>query len=78
MKAYVEKIARALVSNPDKVRVDVVEDQSTITLNLSVAESDRQLFVGTDRRVASSIQTLLEVFAARTSGKPPHLQILAK
>lgn len=64
-KDLVEFVAKALVDNPDQVRVEAVEDPTTTTLKLSVAPSDLGRVIGKQGRTARAMRTLLHATAAR-------------
>ena len=58
MQALVEQMAKALVDEPEKVSVSVVEGDTTI-LELRVAPNDLGKVIGKQGRTARSIRTLL-------------------
>ena len=53
-----EFVAKALVSNPDDVKVDVSDDGRTLELN--TADDDRGRVIGRQGRVAKAMRALLE------------------
>ena len=59
MKELVEDIAKALVDNPDEVKVTEVEGEQTTVLELQVAPSDLGKVIGRQGRTARAIRTLL-------------------
>ncbi|MFP5111254.1 KH domain-containing protein [Bacillaceae bacterium C204] len=65
MKQLVETIVKPLVDFPEDVRVDVVEDDSRITYQLSVNKTDMGKVIGKQGRVAKAIRTV--VYAAGSS-----------
>ncbi len=69
------KMAQAVVSNPEQVRVEEVEGASMIVLELSVASEDMGRIIGKDGRVANSMRTLLRTSAAK-DGKRVNLEII--
>lgn len=71
----VEYIVKSLVDYPDDVKVTEVEGQSSIVLELSVAESDMGRVIGRGGRVVNSIRTILQVLAAK-QGKRVTLEIV--
>ena len=75
MKELVEYIARALVENPEQVRVNQVVGEQAIILELQVAQEDMGKIIGKEGKIANSIRTLLKVAAAR-QGKRAILEIL--
>ncbi|EEG77224.1 KH domain-containing protein [Dethiobacter alkaliphilus] len=59
MKDLVEFIAKALVDQPDEVRVEQLEDSRTITLELRVAPDDMGKVIGKQGRIAKAIRTVV-------------------
>ncbi len=59
MKELVEQIAKALVDNPDAVRVSAVEGERTTVLELRVDQADLGKVIGKQGRTARAIRTLL-------------------
>ena len=58
MQALVEQMAKALVDEPEKVSVSVVEGDTT-TLELRVAPRDLGKVIGKQGRTARSMRTIL-------------------
>ncbi|HTC78274.1 MAG TPA: KH domain-containing protein [Terriglobales bacterium] len=58
MQALVEQMAKALVDEPEKVSVSVVEGDTT-TLELRVAPGDLGKVIGKQGRTARSMRTIL-------------------
>ena len=58
MQALVEQMAKALVDEPEKVSVSVVEGDTT-TLELRVAPADLGKVIGKQGRTARSMRTIL-------------------
>jgi predicted RNA-binding protein YlqC (UPF0109 family) len=58
MQALVEQMAKALVDEPEKVSVNVVEGETT-TLELRVAPGDLGKVIGKQGRTARSMRTIL-------------------
>ena len=75
MKSFIEDIARALVDEPDQVRVDEVDRGDASTLELRVAEGDLGKVIGREGRTAKAMRTLLSVVSSR-QGKRYVLEIL--
>lgn len=59
MKALVEQMAKALVDNPDEVRVNEVEGEKTSVIELSVAKEDLGKVIGKQGRTAKAMRTIL-------------------
>ncbi len=65
MKELVDYIAKALVDNPDQVKVNEVEAEQTSVLELSVAKEDLGKVIGKQGRTARAIRTLLSATSAK-------------
>jgi predicted RNA-binding protein YlqC (UPF0109 family) len=59
MKELIEMIAKALVDEPEEVRVSEVAGEQTTVLELRVAQSDLGKVIGKQGRTARAIRTLL-------------------
>ena len=59
MKELVELIAKALVDQPDKVVVSVLEGEQTTILELKVAPEDLGKVIGKQGRTARAMRILL-------------------
>ena len=59
MKEFIERIAKALVDQPDAVKVTEVAGERTSVIELSVAEEDMGKIIGKQGRTVSAIRTLL-------------------
>jgi predicted RNA-binding protein YlqC (UPF0109 family) len=59
MKEFIERIAKALVDQPDAVKVTEVEGERTSVIELSVANEDMGKIIGKQGRTVSAIRTLL-------------------
>lgn len=59
IKELVEEIAKALVDNPEEVRVREVQGEQVTVLELRVAPNDLGKVIGKQGRTARSIRTLL-------------------
>jgi len=55
----VENIAKALVDNPEKVKINMIESGKTIIIELSVDKSDIGKIIGREGRIVTSIRTIL-------------------
>ncbi len=69
MKELVELIAKSLVDHPDDVVVTEVEDEGTITLELTVAPDDMGKVIGKQGRIAKSIRTVVKAAASKGDKK---------
>jgi predicted RNA-binding protein YlqC (UPF0109 family) len=61
----VEYLAKALVDNPDEVRVSENASGDRVVVRLDVAETDWGQVIGRQGRIATSIRQVLKVAAVR-------------
>ncbi|MCE5274835.1 MAG: KH domain-containing protein [Syntrophaceae bacterium] len=59
MRELIEYIAKALVDNPDEVKVSEVEGEVTSVIELRVAKSDLGKVIGKEGRTARAMRTLI-------------------
>jgi predicted RNA-binding protein YlqC (UPF0109 family) len=64
MRELVEFIARALVEDPDSVRVEEVDENGDLVLEVSVAGDDLGRLIGKGGRVANAIRTVAKAASA--------------
>jgi uncharacterized protein len=60
-----ETLARGLVSKPDEVIVEEVDDDDALVLELSVAEGDYGSVIGRGGRTANALRTLVKASGTR-------------
>ncbi len=65
MEQLVEFIAKALVDHPEDVRVNRVEKNGEVTIELRVNDSDMGKVIGKQGRIAKSIRTVVKAAAAK-------------
>jgi hypothetical protein len=65
LRAVVEVVARALVDQPDAVRVTQTERRGTTVLELTTAPGDMGKIIGRQGRTAAALRTLVAVTAER-------------
>jgi predicted RNA-binding protein YlqC (UPF0109 family) len=65
MKELIEYIAKALVDNPDAVKVAEVDGERTTVIELSVASEDRGKVIGKEGRTARAMRTILSAASAK-------------
>ena len=75
MKDLLIKIARALVDNPEQIKVNEIVGTQTVVLELRVAKSDMGKVIGKQGRTAHAIRTLLNA-ASGKAGKRHVLEIV--
>jgi predicted RNA-binding protein YlqC (UPF0109 family) len=69
MQELVEHIAKSLVDNPEAVTVTREETESTITLNLQVAQEDMGKVIGKQGRIAKAIRTVVKAASSKVDKK---------
>jgi len=69
MKELVETLAKALVDQPEKVVVSLIEKDKATIIELKVAQEDMGKVIGKQGRIAKAIRTLVKVTAARQKKK---------
>ena len=69
MKELVEILAKALVDQPDKVVVDLVEKDKSTVIELRVAQEDMGKVIGKQGRIAKAIRMVVKAAAARQNKK---------
>lgn len=65
MADLVEYLAKALVDNPDEVRVQERRDGERVVIRLDVAEGDWGKVIGKGGRIASAMRSLVKVAAVK-------------
>ncbi|MDR2149494.1 MAG: KH domain-containing protein [Spirochaetaceae bacterium] len=74
-KDLIEYIAKSLVEDPSSVKVNAVDGEKSMILELEVAPDDIGKVIGKHGRIAKAIRTLLQA-AAMKSEKHVVLEIL--
>lgn len=69
MKELVETIAKALVTNPDKVNVTAADDNGVIVYELRVSPEDMGKIIGKQGRIAKALRTVVKAAATRENKK---------
>lgn len=75
MKDFIEFIIKHLVDNPNEVRINEIDGDQTIILELHVGDGDIGKVIGRGGKTAQSIRTLLAAISAK-QGKRSVLEIL--
>lgn len=65
MKELIEYIARALVDNPDQVRVSEIEGEKTSVIELNVSKDDLGKVIGKQGRTARAMRTILSAASTK-------------
>ena len=69
LQTTLHDIAAAIVDSPDEVKVVREEDDTTITLTLTVAPDDMGMVIGRHGRIAKAIRTVIRAAATRSDLK---------
>ena len=75
MEKLVEFMAKALVENPEEVKVSKRVQRDRVMLRLEVAAEDAGRVIGKGGRVANAMRTVLQV-SASNDGRQVSLKIL--
>ncbi|HZA90842.1 MAG TPA: KH domain-containing protein [Solirubrobacterales bacterium] len=65
MRELVEFLVRALVEDPDAVRVDELEENGDVVLEVTVAEGDLGRVIGRGGRIANALRTVARAAATK-------------
>lgn len=66
---FLEYVVKALVDNPDQVKVDRTVDEMGVLLTLEVAAADMGKIIGREGNTAKSIRTLLRVVGMKNNSR---------
>ena len=69
MQKLLELLVKPLVTNEDKVKVTVDEQEKQITFNVVVDESDIGKVIGKHGKMANSIRTIIKSIGAKEHKK---------
>lgn len=69
MQKLLELLVKTLVTNEDKVKVTVDEQEKQITFNVVVDESDIGKVIGKNGKMANSIRTITKSIGAKEHKK---------
>ncbi|MCD5407629.1 MAG: KH domain-containing protein [Desulfotomaculum sp.] len=69
MKEVVEILAKALVNQPDKVDVQMVEKEKMILIELRVASEDMGRIIGKQGKIAHAIRSVAKAAATKQRKK---------
>jgi predicted RNA-binding protein YlqC (UPF0109 family) len=67
VQELVEYLAKGLVDKPDEVRVDRVEKDGGLVLELRVAPEDVGKVIGRQGRIARALRTIVRAAGARSN-----------
>lgn len=66
---FVEYVVKALVDNPDKVKVERRVDEMGVLITLDVASEDMGKIIGRDGATAKALRTLLRVVGMKNNAR---------
>jgi predicted RNA-binding protein YlqC (UPF0109 family) len=66
MKDLIEKIAQALVDNPDQVEINAVEGEHSTVIELKVAKEDIGKIIGKRGNTANAIRAILNAASGKS------------
>jgi len=66
MKDLLIQIVKALVDNPEQVKVNEIVSVQTVVLELTVAKNDMGKIIGKQGRTAHAIRTVLNAASGKT------------
>lgn len=69
MLELVKYIAESLVDKPEEVKVNQVENEKTVVIELSVAQEDMGKVIGKQGRIAKAIRTVVKAASTRSKKK---------
>ena len=65
MKNLIEILVKALVDNPDAVKVEEINEGDSVTFEVTVAEDDLGKVIGKQGRVANALRTVAKAAAIK-------------
>lgn len=75
IREFIQRIVHAIVDQPDRVKISVLESGTMVVVELSADRSDIGKVIGREGRMAQSLRILLTALATKL-GKKAVLQIL--
>ena len=66
---FLETVVKAIVDNPDAVKVERTVDEMGVLLTLSVDKPDMAQVIGRSGKTASAIRTLLRVVGMKSNAR---------
>jgi len=66
VKDLLEYLAKALVDEPDQVRVSVTETEASLVLELHVAAGDVGKVIGKQGRIARALRTIIKASTVKS------------
>ncbi|MBW2466197.1 MAG: KH domain-containing protein [Deltaproteobacteria bacterium] len=75
MKELIHYIASALVDHPEQIQIKEIEQDDTVTIELTVAKEDLGKVIGKQGRTARAMRSLLSAAAGKVN-KRSRLEIM--
>lgn len=66
---FLELVIKAIVNNPDDVKVERIIDERGVLLNLDVNPSDMGYVIGRSGQTARAVRTLLKIVGAKNNAR---------
>lgn len=66
---FVEYVVKAIVTNPEAVKVERKIDELGVLITLEIAKEDMGTVIGKNGQSAKAIRTLLRVIGAKTNAR---------
>lgn len=76
LNELIEHMAKALVDNPEEVKVNVVESETRVIFELNVLKEDMGRVIGKQGRIAEAMRILLAGASAAEGAKRATLEIV--
>ncbi len=77
MKELVEIVVKALVDNPEEVRIQEIAGEQAVIYEIKVADSDIGKVIGKQGKTANALRTIVKAAASKI-GKNASIQINSK
>ena len=68
-KAFLEYVVKALVANPDDVKIDRTVDEMGVLITMTVNSADMGKIIGRQGNTAKAIRTLLRVIGMKNNAR---------
>lgn len=68
-REFLEYIIRAIVDNPDDIKIDRIIDEKGVLITLNVNAKDMGMVIGRQGSTAKAIRTLLRVVGAKSDAR---------
>jgi len=65
LKSLIEILVKALVDNPDAVAIEEIQDNSSVTYEVTVDADDLGKIIGKQGRVANALRTVVKAAALK-------------